>query len=299
MGRGQQIVLCQSLETGPLSDYLDSPHDGSVQQQESHLEDNQFGLGTPENGISHLSEAIECVLNLMDSNRARVGNISQNDGEIQRPSPAPVADHNSSTKTGPSWKSSLREQYRTLCRLQETLSNYYLEKCVHGQEMAAAATLSELGPANHLNISSMALPDTISHASSTAVSAPFSFTSTSVFATTPTRMAMELGGLFVNDSITSDSLNQLQAATTTTTGPLGQQPLTYHWNFLFFVIIFIIAGGLGNILVCLAIALDRKLQNVTNYFLLSLAIADLLVSLFVMPLGAIPTFLGKTITRAN
>ncbi|XP_055852718.1 octopamine receptor beta-3R isoform X2 [Episyrphus balteatus] len=65
----------------------------------------------------------------------------------------------------------------------------------------------------------------------------------------------------------------------------------YDWIFLF-VIAFIFAGGLGNILVCLAVALDRKLQNVTNYFLFSLAIADLLVSLFVMPLGAIPAFLG-------
>lgn len=66
----------------------------------------------------------------------------------------------------------------------------------------------------------------------------------------------------------------------------------YDWSFLF-VVVFILAGGLGNILVCLAVLLDRRLQNVTNYFLLSLAIADLLVSLFVMPLGAIPGFLGK------
>jgi 5-hydroxytryptamine receptor 2 len=66
---------------------------------------------------------------------------------------------------------------------------------------------------------------------------------------------------------------------------------TRDWSFLF-VILFIGAGGLGNILVCLAVCLDRRLQNVTNYFLLSLAVADLLVSLFVMPLGAIPGFLG-------
>ncbi|XP_075145070.1 5-hydroxytryptamine receptor 2A [Haematobia irritans] len=65
----------------------------------------------------------------------------------------------------------------------------------------------------------------------------------------------------------------------------------FDWSFLF-VLFFIFAGGLGNILVCLAVALDRRLQNVTNYFLFSLAIADLLVSLFVMPLGAIPAFLG-------
>ncbi|KAH8388459.1 hypothetical protein KR093_007257 [Drosophila rubida] len=68
-------------------------------------------------------------------------------------------------------------------------------------------------------------------------------------------------------------------------------PHGYDWLFLF-VVFFIFAGGLGNILVCLAVALDRKLQNVTNYFLFSLAIADLLVSLFVMPMGAIPAFLG-------
>lgn len=66
----------------------------------------------------------------------------------------------------------------------------------------------------------------------------------------------------------------------------------YEWSFLF-VLVFIVAGGIGNILVCLAVCLDRRLQNVTNYFLLSLAIADLLVSLFVMPLGAIPGFLGE------
>lgn len=64
------------------------------------------------------------------------------------------------------------------------------------------------------------------------------------------------------------------------------------WSFLF-VAVFIVAGGLGNILVCLAVGLDRRLHNVTNYFLLSLAVADLLVSLFVMPLGAIPGFLGE------
>ncbi|XP_017755043.1 PREDICTED: 5-hydroxytryptamine receptor 2B-like [Eufriesea mexicana] len=65
----------------------------------------------------------------------------------------------------------------------------------------------------------------------------------------------------------------------------------FDWSFLF-VAVFIVAGGLGNILVCLAVGLDRRLHNVTNYFLLSLAVADLLVSLFVMPLGAIPGFLG-------
>lgn len=59
------------------------------------------------------------------------------------------------------------------------------------------------------------------------------------------------------------------------------------------VIAFILFGSIGNLLVCLAIGLDKKLHNVTNMFLFSLAIADLLVSLFVMPMGAIPAFWGK------
>lgn len=82
---------------------------------------------------------------------------------------------------------------------------------------------------------------------------------------------------------------------TNSTSAIGSRTLEdvhYDWSFLF-VVVFILAGGLGNILVCLAVLLDRRLQNVTNYFLLSLAIADLLVSLFVMPLGAIPGFLGE------
>uniref|UniRef100_A0A182K8E9 G-protein coupled receptors family 1 profile domain-containing protein n=1 Tax=Anopheles christyi TaxID=43041 RepID=A0A182K8E9_9DIPT len=88
------------------------------------------------------------------------------------------------------------------------------------------------------------------------------------------------------------SWNQTQFLEELPTGLGDASQDRYEWSFLF-VILFIFAGGLGNILVCLAVALDRKLQNVTNYFLLSLAIADLLVSLFVMPLGAIPGFLGK------
>uniref|UniRef100_A0A1B0F965 G-protein coupled receptors family 1 profile domain-containing protein n=1 Tax=Glossina morsitans morsitans TaxID=37546 RepID=A0A1B0F965_GLOMM len=78
--------------------------------------------------------------------------------------------------------------------------------------------------------------------------------------------------------------------TSISNGFMSHSPKGFDWSFLF-VTFFIFAGGLGNILVCLAVALDRRLQNVTNYFLFSLAVADLLVSLFVMPMGAIPTFL--------
>ncbi|EDW54851.1 GM10765 [Drosophila sechellia] len=106
---------------------------------------------------------------------------------------------------------------------------------------------------------------------------------------TNTSLDMILPNLTVLNTTTSTA--DLATELAVTKSFLDYSTHGYDWLFLF-VVFFIFAGGLGNILVCLAVALDRKLQNVTNYFLFSLAIADLLVSLFVMPMGAIPAFLG-------
>ncbi|CAD6185232.1 unnamed protein product [Caenorhabditis auriculariae] len=48
-----------------------------------------------------------------------------------------------------------------------------------------------------------------------------------------------------------------------------------------------LVGLIGNFMVCIAIATDRRLHNVTNYFLFSLALADLLVCCIVMPLSVV------------
>ncbi|XP_070816149.1 5-hydroxytryptamine receptor 2B [Chaetodon trifascialis] len=58
------------------------------------------------------------------------------------------------------------------------------------------------------------------------------------------------------------------------------------WAALLFVMVIIPTIG-GNILVILAVSLERKLQNATNYFLMSLAVADLLVGLLVMPIALV------------
>ncbi|KAM5229121.1 5-hydroxytryptamine receptor 2B [Ctenodactylus gundi] len=57
-----------------------------------------------------------------------------------------------------------------------------------------------------------------------------------------------------------------------------------HWVALLILMVIIPTIG-GNILVILAISLEKKLQYATNYFLMSLAVADLLVGLFVMPIA--------------
>lgn len=48
----------------------------------------------------------------------------------------------------------------------------------------------------------------------------------------------------------------------------------------------------GNILVCVAVYRERKLQTNTNLFLISLAIADFMVALFVMPTGLLVELLN-------
>lgn len=58
------------------------------------------------------------------------------------------------------------------------------------------------------------------------------------------------------------------------------------------LVIVIICAASGNLLVCMAVCWERRLQNMTNYFLMSLAIADFLVSILVMPLGMVVEIFG-------
>lgn len=62
----------------------------------------------------------------------------------------------------------------------------------------------------------------------------------------------------------------------------------YHLVFIITIIMTII----GNSMVVLAVIKNRNLQNTTNYFLMSLAIADMLVAILVMPLSLIYELLG-------
>ncbi len=65
-----------------------------------------------------------------------------------------------------------------------------------------------------------------------------------------------------------------------------------NWPILFLTISSVF-GVLGNLLVCVSISLDKQLQTSTNWFLFSLAIADCLVSLIVLPLAITKDFQGK------
>lgn len=71
----------------------------------------------------------------------------------------------------------------------------------------------------------------------------------------------------------------------------SQQEFNNWWGLL--ALVLVVGTAAGNILVCLAITWERRLQNVTNYFLMSLAITDLMVAILVMPLGILTLVRGK------
>lgn len=65
-----------------------------------------------------------------------------------------------------------------------------------------------------------------------------------------------------------------------------------RWSALCLCLI-VAATAVGNILLCAAVVTERRLQNMTNYFLTSLAVADLLVAVLVMPLALVNELFGQ------
>ncbi|XP_029386707.1 5-hydroxytryptamine receptor 2A [Echeneis naucrates] len=59
-----------------------------------------------------------------------------------------------------------------------------------------------------------------------------------------------------------------------------------NWAALLILVV-IAVTVMGNILVILAVSLEKKLQNATNYFLMSLAVADMLLGILVMPVSMV------------
>lgn len=89
--------------------------------------------------------------------------------------------------------------------------------------------------------------------------------------------------------------SEIDLETTSANSTGGQRDnedgLNNWWAML--ALVLVLGTAAGNILVCLAITWERRLQNVTNYFLMSLAITDLMVAVLVMPLGILTLVRGE------
>ena len=70
--------------------------------------------------------------------------------------------------------------------------------------------------------------------------------------------------------------------------------IDHKWPALCLFIIPICAV-VGNIMVCMAVKSETKLQNMFNYFLVSLAVSDMMSAVIVMPLSIIKAAVGKLV----
>ncbi|XP_042327363.1 5-hydroxytryptamine receptor 2A [Sceloporus undulatus] len=84
------------------------------------------------------------------------------------------------------------------------------------------------------------------------------------------------------------SLTPLCNASVHENSPLQEEK---NWPALLTVVVMILTIA-GNILVIMAVSLEKKLQNATNYFLMSLAIADMLLGFLVMPVSMLTILYG-------
>lgn len=78
-----------------------------------------------------------------------------------------------------------------------------------------------------------------------------------------------------NESVLKNGFSGLN----TTDG--GRRNQYNYYAMLLTLLIFVIV--FGNVLVCMAVSREKALQTTTNYLIVSLAVADLLVATLVMP----------------
>lgn len=78
------------------------------------------------------------------------------------------------------------------------------------------------------------------------------------------------------------TLNNLTGSSNGGQGNAAIEDSFYYIRLVCYVIIFIV-GVIGNILVCLVVCRERKMKNVTNYFIFNLAVSDLSVLLICIP----------------
>ena len=103
----------------------------------------------------------------------------------------------------------------------------------------------------------------------------------------------------------SDNDPSVNASSNITTPEPTEEPLSspYElWQAVIITIIFgcIICGTiLGNILVCTAVGIVRKLRTPSNLLIVSLAVSDLLVAILVMPFAAMYEVMGRWVLNQS
>lgn len=71
----------------------------------------------------------------------------------------------------------------------------------------------------------------------------------------------------------------------TTGSDAGSHVIVVHRPLTLLLFVFPVLTVFGNVLVCLSVVREQSLRTITNYFIVSLAVADIMVAILVMPFG--------------
>lgn len=99
---------------------------------------------------------------------------------------------------------------------------------------------------------------------------------------------------------TQDAFRRINDTLVDTSDVQRLYPISLTWSTMCLVIVFcvlIVITIIGNTLVIIAVITTRRLRTVTNCFVMSLAVADLLVGIFVMPPAVALDLIGKNLHR--
>ena len=92
---------------------------------------------------------------------------------------------------------------------------------------------------------------------------------------------------------TADSLSEYNFTGTISSEDVRQER-ELRWAVLPAYLL-VVAAVVGNTLVCLAVRRERRLRNTFNFFLVSLAISDLLCATLIMPVTITKAFIGESL----
>ncbi|CAL1616449.1 unnamed protein product [Knipowitschia caucasica] len=95
---------------------------------------------------------------------------------------------------------------------------------------------------------------------------------------------MDLDGLASSAALLNSSLESVFNISNITFFPYYQHTLTIAVTYIVAYFFIFVLCMMGNILVCLIVLENRRMRTVTNLFILNLAIADLLVGIFCVPI---------------
>ncbi|XP_077436853.1 cholecystokinin receptor [Vanacampus margaritifer] len=106
--------------------------------------------------------------------------------------------------------------------------------------------------------------------------------------------------VFVAQNGSADASNRSCGNISTTLAPLGVRPKddNHMLRILLYSLIFFLSV-FGNLLIIVVLTVNKRMRTVTNTFLLSLAVSDLMMAVFCMPFTLIPSILQDFIFGAT